>query len=136
MFPSSLSSFSPAIDGLPHSADQRYLVHRPRVDQDRLQSQKHGRQQPASAGHSEPRLFHPEDPDLRQRQRCDDINYYGRTVAVQDLLKGRKYNQNKAVEGFDKVNNSRTQVEQSGYADVLLRPSMVACAAARCCRRS
>ena len=41
-------------------------------------------------------------------QRCDDINYYGRTVAVHDLLKGREYNQNKAVEGFDKVNNSRT----------------------------
>ena len=28
-------------------------------------------------------------------------NYYGRTVAVHDLLKGREYNQNKAVEGFD-----------------------------------
>ena len=26
-------------------------------------------------------------------QRCDDINYYGRTVAVHDLLKGREYNQ-------------------------------------------
>ena len=42
-------------------------------------------------------------------QRCDDINYYGRTVAVRDLLKGREYNQNKAVEGFDEVNNSRTR---------------------------
>ena len=41
-------------------------------------------------------------------------------MAVHDLLKGREYNQNKAVEGFDKVNNSR-----SGYADVLLRPTMV-----------
>ena len=63
-------------------------------------------------------LFHPEDPGLRRR--CDDINYYGRTVAVRNLLKGRKYNQNKAVEGFDKVNNSRTPrtVHQSGYADV------------------
>ena len=60
-------------------------------------------------------------------QRCDDINYYGRTVAAHDLLKGREYNQNKAVEGFDKVNNSRTPraVHQSGYADVLLRPTMV-----------
>ena len=59
--------------------------------------------------------------------RCDDINYYGRTVAVHDLLKGREYNQNKAVEGFDEVNNSRTPraVHQSGYADVLLRPTMV-----------
>ena len=60
-------------------------------------------------------------------QRCDDINCYGRTVAVHDLLKGREYNQNKAVEGFDEVNNSRTPraVHQSGYADVLLRPTMV-----------
>ena len=48
-------------------------------------------------------------------------------MAVHDLLKGREYNQNKAVEGFDEVNNSRTPraVHQSGYADVLLRPSMV-----------
>ena len=58
---------------------------------------------------------------------CDDINCYGRTVAVHDLLKGREYNQNKAVEGFDEVNDPRTPrtVHQSGYADVLLRPTMV-----------
>ena len=45
-------------------------------------------------------------------------------MAVRDLLKGREYNQNKAV---DEVNNSRTPraVHQSGYADVLLRPTMV-----------
>ena len=43
-------------------------------------------------------------------------------MAVHDLLKGREYNQNKAVEGFDEVNNSRTPraVHQSGYADVLV----------------
>ena len=48
-------------------------------------------------------------------------------MAVHDLLKGREYNQNKAVEGFDEVNNSRTPraAHQSGYADVLLRPTMV-----------
>ena len=40
-------------------------------------------------------------------QRCDDINYYGRTVAVHDLLKGREYNRNKAMEGFDEVNDPR-----------------------------
>ena len=55
-FPSLLSSFH--LEGLPHSSDQRHLVHRPRVYQDRLQSQKHGRHQPAGAGHSEPSLFH------------------------------------------------------------------------------
>ena len=60
-------------------------------------------------------------------QRCDDINYYGRTVAVHDLLKGREYNRNKAMEGFDEVNDPRIAhaVHQNGYADVLLRPTMV-----------
>ena len=59
---------------------------------------------------------------------CDDINYYGRTVAVHDLLKGsREYNRNKAMEGFDEVNDPRIAraVHQGGYADVLLRPTMV-----------
>ena len=60
-------------------------------------------------------------------QRCDDINCYGRTVAVHDLLKGREYNRNKAMEGFDEANNPRIAraVHQNGYADVLLRPTMV-----------
>ena len=60
-------------------------------------------------------------------QRCDDINYYGRTVAAHDLLKGREYNRNKAMEGFDEVDNPRIAraVHQGGYADVLLRRTMV-----------
>ena len=37
-------------------------------------------------------------------QRCDDINS-GRAVAVHDLLKGREYNRNKAMEGFDEVDD-------------------------------
>ena len=114
------------LEGLPHSSDQRHLVHRPRVYQDR-QSQKHGRHQPAGAATSNPACFIQRIQVFANGQRCDDINYYGRTVAAHDLLKGREYNQNKAVEGFDKVNNSRTPhaVHQSGYADVLLRPTMV-----------
>ena len=44
-------------------------------------------------------------------------------MAVHDLLKGREYNRNKAMEGFDEVNDPR--VHQGGYADVLLRPTMV-----------
>ena len=40
-------------------------------------------------------------------QRCDDINYYGRTVAAHDLLNGREYNRNKAMEDFDEVNDPR-----------------------------
>ena len=38
------------------------------------------------------------------------LNYYGRTVAVHNLLKGRKCNQNKAVEGFDKEQLSQRLV--------------------------
>ena len=47
-------------------------------------------------------------------------------MAVHDLLKGREYNRNKAMEGFDEVNDPRIAcaVHQGGY-DVLLRPTMV-----------
>ena len=104
-FPSSLSFFSPAISRvcrIPLTSGTSF------IDPESIKiafNQKHGRHQPAGACHSEPRLFHPKDPDL---------------------LKGREYNQNKAVEGFD-MNNARTPrtVHQSGYADVLLRPIMV-----------
>ena len=43
-------------------------------------------------------------------------------MAVHDLLKGREYNRNKAMEGFDEVNDPRIVHH---YADVLLRPTMV-----------
>ena len=48
-------------------------------------------------------------------------------MAVHDLLKGREYNRNKAMEGFDEVNDPRIAraVHQGGYADALLRPTMV-----------
>ena len=48
-------------------------------------------------------------------------------MAVHNLLKGREYNRNKAMEGFDEVNDPRIAraVHQGGYADVLLRPTMV-----------
>ena len=50
-----------------------------------------------------------------------------RHLAVHDLLKGREYNRNKAMEGFDEVNDPRIAraAHQGGYADVLLRPTMV-----------
>ena len=40
-------------------------------------------------------------------------------MAVRDLLKGREYNRNKAMEGFDEVNDPRIAcaVHQGGYAD-------------------
>ena len=39
-------------------------------------------------------------------------------MAVHDLLKGREYNRNKAMEGFDEVNDPRIAraVHQGGYA--------------------
>ena len=48
-------------------------------------------------------------------------------MAVHDLLKGREYNRNKAMEGFDEVDDPRIAraAHQGGYADVLLRPTMV-----------
>ena len=69
-----------------------------------------------------PNLLRPARPVFANGQRCDDINYYGRTVAVHDLLKGREYNPNKAMEGFDEVDDPRIA---GGNADVLLRPTMV-----------
>ena len=99
-FPSSLSSFSPATSRVCRI--------------------------PLTSGTS---FIDPESIKIAFRVRNTDATRWrhGRTVAVHDLLKGREYNQNKAVEGFDKVNNSRTPraVHQSGYADVLLRPTMV-----------
>ena len=44
-------------------------------------------------------------------------------MAVHDLLKGREYNRNKAMEGFDP--RIARAVHQNRYADVLLRPTMV-----------
>ena len=57
---------------------------------------------------------------------CFVQRVHGRTVA-DDLLKGREYNRNKAMEGFDEVDDPRIAraVHQGGYADVLLRPTMV-----------
>ena len=71
-------------------------------------------------------------------QRCDDINYYGRTVAVHDLLKGREYNRNKAMEGFDEVNDPRIAcaVHQATRTCCCAPPWWASCAAGRCCRRS
>ena len=60
-------------------------------------------------------------------------------MAAHDLLKGREYNRNKAMEGFDEVDDPRIAcaAHQGGNADVLLRPPWWAsCAAGRCCRRS
>ena len=110
-FPSSLSSFSPTtsrVCRIPLTSGTSF------IDPARSPSASGTRHQPAGPGHAQPRLLRPARPGFANGQRCDDINYYGRTVAAHDLLKGREYNRNKAMEGFDE-----------GYADVLLRPTMV-----------
>ena len=56
--------------------------------------------------------------------RCDDTNYYGHTVAAHDLLKGREYNRPWRVSAKWTTPASHAQ-HQGGYADVLLRPTMV-----------
>ena len=73
-------------------------------------------------------------------QRCDDINYYGRTVAVHDLLKGREYNRNKAMEGFRRKWTTRASPARCTRAATrtccCAPPWWASCAAGRCCRRS
>ena len=61
-FPSSLSSFSPTTSRVCRIPLTSGVLHRPRVHQDRLPRQEHGRHQPAGPGHARPAR-----PGLRQR---------------------------------------------------------------------
>ena len=127
-FPSSLSSFSPAtsrVCRIPLTSGTLFID--PESIKIAFRVRNTDATNPLAPATPNPACFIQKIQLFANGQRCGDINYYGRTVAVHDLLKGREYNQNKAVEGFDEVNNSRTPraVHQSGYADVLLRPTMV-----------
>ena len=126
-FPSSLSSFSPAtsrVCRIPLTSGTSFID--PESIKIAFRVRNTDATNPLAPATPNPACLIQRIQVFANGQRCDDINYYGRTVAAHDLLKGRKYNQNKAVEGFDEVNNSRTPraAHQSGYADVLLRPTM------------
>ena len=112
------------LSGLPHPADQR---HDPESIKIAFRVRNTDGTNPLAPATPNPACFVQRVQVFANGQRCDDINYYGRTVAVHDLLKGREYNRSKAMEGFDKVNDPRIAraVHQGGYADVLLRPTMV-----------
>ena len=126
-FPSSLSSFSTTsrVCRIPLTSGTSF------IDPESIKIAFHVRNtdgtNPLAPATPNPACFVQRVQVFANGQRCDDINYYGRTVAVHDLLKGREYNRNKAMEGFDEVNDPRIAraVHHGGYADVLLRTTMV-----------
>ena len=127
-FPSSLSSFSPTtsrVCRIPLTSGTSFID--PESIKIAFRVRNTDGTNPLAPATPNPACFAQRVQVFANGQRCDDINYYGRTVAVHDLLKGREYNRNKAMEGFDEVDDPRIAraVHQGGYADVLLRPTMV-----------
>ena len=106
-FPSSLSSFSHNLSGLPHPADSGTSFIDPESIKIAFRVRNTDGTNPLAPATPNPACFVQRVQVFANGQRCDDINYYGRTVAVHDLLKGREYNRNKAMEGFDEVNDPR-----------------------------
>ena len=127
-FPSSLSSFSPTtsrVCRIPLTSGTSFID--PESIKIAFRVRNTDGTNPLAPATPNPACFVQRVQVFANGQRCDDINYYGRTVAAHDLLKGREYNRNKAMEGFDEVNDPRIAraMHQGGYADALLRPTMV-----------
>ena len=139
-FPSSLSSFSPTtsrVCRIPLTSGTSFID--PESIKIAFRVRNTDGTNPLAPATPNPACFVQRVRVFANGQRCDDINYYGRTVAVHDLLKGREYNRNKAMEGFDEVNDPRIArtMHQGGYAECCCAPPWWAsCAAGRCCRRS
>ncbi|MCR9130869.1 MAG: hypothetical protein NXI12_15295 [Alphaproteobacteria bacterium] len=130
-FPSSLSSFSPTTSRVcrtPLTSGTSFI--NPESLKIAFRVVNTDGTNPLAPATSNPACFIQRVQVFANGQRCDDINYYGRTVAVHDLLKGREYNANKSLEGFDEIPNAGGSlvpkaIHQGEYIDVLLRPTMV-----------
>ena len=107
-FPSSLSSFSPTtsrVCRIPLTSGTSFID--PESIKIAFRVRNTDGANPLAPATPNPACFVQRVQVFANGQRCDDINYYGRTVAVRDLLKGREYNRNKAMESFDEVNDPR-----------------------------
>ena len=91
-FPSSLSSFSPTtsrVCRIPLTSGTSFID--PESIKIAFRVRNTDGTNPLAPATPNPACFVQRVRVFANGQRCDDINYYGRTVAVHDLLKGREY---------------------------------------------
>ena len=111
-FPSSLSSFSPTtsrVCRIPLTSGTSFID--PESIKIAFRVRNTDGTNPLAPATPNPACFVQRVQVFANGQRCDDM-------AVHDLLKGREHNRNKAMEGFDEVNDPRIvcAVHQDGYA--------------------
>ena len=119
-FPSSLSSFSPTtsrVCRIPLTSGTSFID----PESIKIAFRRH---QPAGPGHAQPRLQRVQV--FANGQRCDDINYYGRTVAVHDRVS------TKWATRASPARCTRAATRTCCCAP----PWWASCAAGRCCRCS
>ena len=93
-FPSSLSSFSPTtsrVCRIPLTSGTSFID--PKSIKIAFRVRNTDGANPLAPATPNPACFVQRVQVFANGQRCDDINYYGRTVAVHDLLKGREFPQ-------------------------------------------